>query len=900
VFAGGTRFGTYEVLEPLGAGGVGEVYRAHDSRLHRDVAVKVLSDRFTLDAQRLRRFEHEARVLASLNHPNIGALYAIEPLGETQALILELVPGETLAERIAAGPLALANALAIARQLAAALEAAHEQGVVHRDLKPANIKLRPDGAVKVLDFGLAQVSAPELSGIDPKAITLTAVDLVMAGTVAGTPAYMSPEQARGLPVDKRTDIWAFACVLYEMLTGREAFGGEHVSDVVARVIEREPDLAALPAEVPPGIRRLLQRCLQKDPRERLRDIGDARLDLDEASASLDETAAAPSRRTWGWRGRVAALGMVVVIALIGADLAFRLGAPAPPPSDARVAPGVARFAVPIAISPSTSGRALAISPDGTRIAAVTGRGLVVRVRDQLDTFRLAELSAPGAGAPFFSPDGQWIGLTDGQILKKIPSAGGPAVQIAESGPAAIASWDADGIVFGGMNGLYYIEPDSDVPRSLPVKLGANEQAAYPQLLPGRRAVLFTVIPTHTNTPAYLANAPTARIDVFNLASGKRHTVVLGAGRAQYLPTGHLVYMADETLYAAAFDTERLELRGAAVPVLKGVKVEEFAVGNDGTLAYVPLAASSGNTLVWVDRQGHEQALDAPARPYNYPRLSPDGTRVALDVGGPPDRDIFIWDLKRKTYERFTLDPAGNPVVAWSRDGRRLAFCSERSGVTNMFWQAADGSGEAEPLLKSDRLQMPLSFTPDGRLLFSSDVAGHGRDIHALSLDGSHRVERIVYSEANDLTANGSPDGRWIVYDSDESGQFEVYVRPYPKAYSGGRWQISSDGGRQPLWSPDGREIFYRDFDGALYAASVSLNPTFRPGPVARVFPNAGYSGSGATGSDRTYDVTHDGRHFLMIKLDATRAARPSSIVEVLNWFEELKRAVPVSTTSGAP
>ena len=249
-------------------------------------------------------------------------------------------------------------------------------------------------------------------------------------------------------------------------------------------------------------------------------------------------------------------------------------------------------------------------------------------------------------------------------------------------------------------------------------------------------------------------------------------------------------------------------------------------------------------------------------------------------------------MKRKTYERFTLDPAGNPIVAWSRDGRRLAFCSERSGVTNMFWQAADGNGEAEPLLKSDRLQMPLSFTPDGRLLFSADVAGHGRDIHALSLDGSHRVERIVYSEANDLTANVSPDGRWIVYDSDESGQFEVYVRPYPKAYSGGRWQISSDGGRQPLWSPDGREIFYRDFDGGLYAAAVKLSPTFEPGAVARVFPNAGYAGSGATGSDRTYDVSRDGRRFLMIKLGAAPAATAHSVVVVLNWFEELKRAVP--------
>jgi serine/threonine-protein kinase len=889
VLARGTQFGTYEVLELLGTGGFGDVYRARDSRLGRDVAVKVLADRFKLDAKRLRRFEHEARVLASLNHPNIATVHAIEPLGETQALILELVEGETLAERISAGPLPLTDALAIARQLVAALEAAHEQGVVHRDLKPANIKLRPDGTLKVLDFGIAQVSAATLSGTDANAVTLTAVDLDLAGMLMGTPAYMSPEQARGLAVDKRTDIWAFACVLYEMLTGHAAFAGEHVSDVVARVIEREPDFDALPDDVTPATRQLLRRCFHKDPRERLRDIGDARLDLAESSASIEAVKAQSTRRVWGWRAPVAALAIGLVIALIGLYVGLRAHPQTPP--QVAAAPRVARFSIPVPIFRNQSGRSLAISPDGERIAVATDRGLVVRGRDQLDALQLSGLSGFGAGAPLFSPDGQWIAFTDGQVLMKVPSSGGQVVQIAESGPAAIANWGDAGIVFGAMNGLFAIAPEGGVPRQLPAGLRANEQAAFPQLLPGGKAVLFTVIPARTNTPSSLANAPGARVDVLNLASGARRTVVNGGGRAQYLPTGHLVYLAGETLYAAAFDAERFELRGAAVPVLKGVNIAEFAVSDEGTLVYVP-GVPAGRTLVWVDRQGHEQALEAPARSYNYPRLSPDGTRVALDVGGRSDRDIWIWDLKRKTFERFTLDPAGNPIVAWSRDGRRLAFCSDRFGITNMFWQAADGSGEAERLLVSDRLQMPLSFTPDGRLLFSADVAGHGRDIHALSLDGSHRVERIVYSAANDLTANVSPDGKWIVYDSDESGQFEVYVRPYPQAYSGGRWQISSNGGREPLWSHDGREIFYRDFDGGMHAASVKLNPTFEPGPVARLFPNAEYAGSGATGSDRTYDVTHDGQRFLMIKRETGATATTSSIVVVLNWFEELKRAVP--------
>ena len=502
MLARGTRFGTYEVLEPLGTGGVGEVFRAHDSRLRRDVAVKVLSDRFKLDTQRLRRFEHEARVLASLNHPNIATLHAIEPLGETQALILELVDGETLAERIATGPLPLGDALTIARQIAAALEAAHEQGVVHRDLKPANIKLRPDQTVKVLDFGLAQVGPSAQSGTDPKAITLTAVDLVVAGTVMGTPAYMSPEQARGLPVDKRTDIWAFACVLYEMLTGHAAFGGEHVSDVVARVIEREPDLAALPDEVPPGIRRLLRRCFHKDPRERLRDIGDARLDLDEASASVEEAKAAAGRRAWGWRGRAARSRLASYSSSPSSGSMSRPVFAHNRCPRCLAAPRVTRFAIPMAISANPSGRALAISSDGARIAVATDRGLVVRARDQLDTLQLSGLSGAGAGAPFFSPDGRWIAFTDGQALKRVPSTGGPAVLIAESGPAAIASWSDGGIVFADMNGLFHIAPEGSAPRTLPAGLGANEQAMFPQLLPGKRAVLFTVVPTRTNTPVF--------------------------------------------------------------------------------------------------------------------------------------------------------------------------------------------------------------------------------------------------------------------------------------------------------------------------------------------------------------------------------------------------------------
>jgi serine/threonine-protein kinase len=382
------------------------------------------------------------------------------------------------------------------------------------------------------------------------------------------------------------------------------------------------------------------------------------------------------------------------------------------------------------------------------------------------------------------------------------------------------------------------------------------------------------------------------VEVLELSNGIRRTVVQGGGRAQYLPTGHLVYVAGDTLYAAVFDLEKLQLRGDAVAVLRGVDTGEFAISDEGTLVYQPGILSSGSTLVWVDRKGGEQPLEAPARSYIYPRISPDGTRVALDVAGPPSRDIWIWDLNRKTFERFTIDPAGNPLPVWTLNSQQLVFGSDRFGVTNLFWQAADGSGQAERLLESTRIQMPVSMATDGRLLFSVDVPGHGRDVHALSLDSSRRVEPVLNTAANELNAEVSPDGRWIVYDSDESGQYEVYVRPYPGAYSGGRWQISANGGRQPMWSRDGREIFYRDYEGGMQAASVEIGPAFKPGPVTRLFFNAAYSGSGRYGGGRTYDVTQDGRRFLMLKQEPGAHAPAPSVVVVLNWFEELKRAVP--------
>lgn len=900
--ATGTSFGDYEVLELLGSGGMGEVFRARDTRLGRDVAIKVLPERFTLDTRRRTRFEREARVLAALNHPNIAMLHAVEEIGGGQVIVLELVEGETLSERIARGPIPVPEALAIARQIAAALEAAHERGIIHRDLKPSNIKLRSDGAVKLLDFGLAKAFDPLAEEAGAQAITATIE--VADGTILGTPAYMSPEHARGLPVDKRADIWAFGCVLYEMLTGKVAFQGERASDVVAKIIEREPDFDALPAEVPSAVRQLLRRCLRKDPRERLRDIGDARLALEEVSAEqlsfdLRPDGAAPGASWWSRakasrknRAVVAGFALAAVAAVVTIDVALRLREQ--PVPETAPAP-VTRFSIPASVIPSAYARSLAISRDGARFAYISDRGLVVRARDRVENMELSLQGDSNFGAPFFSPDGQWIAYYEGQRLMKAPADGGPAVVIADVGPAAIGDWSSDGIVYADMNGVYRVSPDGGVPQRLAVELGASEQAVFPQLIPGRNAVLFTVVPTRTLTPADLASLPSARVDVLDLTNGTRRTILRGGGRAQYVSTGHLVYLLRDALYAVAFDAERLEVRGAAGQVVSGIRNAEYALAEDGTLVYHSGGPRPNNTLVWVDRQGREEPLGAPPRRYIYPRMSPDGTRVALDLQGPVDRDIWIWDLQRRTLERFTVDPTGNPLVAWSRDSKALAFGSDRFGLTNLFMQSADGSGEPQRLLVSDRIQMPLTFAPDGRLLFSADVAGRGRDILALSMDGSRRVEPVLNTAANDLTAEVSSDGRWIVYDSDETGQFEVYVRPYPQTYSAGRWQISSGGGRQPMWSADGREIFFRDFDGAMWALPVELHPTFKPGVAVRLFGGEPYLGRGRLMGGRTYDLAPDGRRFLMIKQDPDAdGAGASSLVVVLNWFEELKRAVPGS------
>jgi eukaryotic-like serine/threonine-protein kinase len=883
----GSRLDRFEIRELLGAGGMGEVWRAHDARLNRDVALKLLPENFLRDPERRARFERETQVLAALNHPNIGALFEVVALPESHVLVLELVEGQTLSERIAGGLLPVPEALGIATQIAAALEAAHERGIVHRDLKAGNVQIRPDGTVKLLDFGLAKETEPRATPADP---TLTAQGIpgLPSERIIGSPAYMSPEQARGLPVDRRTDIWAFGCLLYEMLCGVRAFAGERAQEVLARILERDPDFSLLPAGLPRQVEKLLRRCLEKDRRLRLRDIGDARLELLDAlarpetgpavSGSLTPGAHRVQRtalRTAGWK--IAALIMLAVIMIGLALQATRKTHPQ----------AVTRFT--IAGGGSAPGAGLALSADGRLLAYATQQGLMVRALDRLDS-RLVAPNNITQGGPFFSPDGQWLGFRGWESLRRVSIEGGPIETILDRVYPAGDWAGKDQVLFGDARGIFRVAAAGGTPEQL-LALEGTDQVVSVEALPEREAVLYTVVPMRGNNMRMAAGSPAARIEALDLRTGQRHLVLRGGGRPRLTPTGHLLYASGNTIYAVGFDRRALTVRGTAVPVVTTPGMIEFDVSDNGTLAYQSMVTSEDKQMVWVDRQGVEESLGAPARAYLYPRISPDGTRVAIDVNQTGvARDVWIWDLRRATLERFTQDPAHHPLVAWSPDSRFLVYGNERFGASKVYRQAADGSGKEELLLDNDELQMPVSFAPDGRLLVSVGSLGPQRDLYLMNLEGERRLVPLIQGPANELWAEVSPDGRWVAYDSDESGQFEVYVRPFPGADGGSRWQVSA-GGRQPLWSRDGRELFFRSFDGSLMSVPVTPGTSFEAGRARRLFGGS-YLGAGSQGGGRTYDVAPDGKRFLMLKQQPPLSGTPELVV-VLNWFEELGRLAPL-------
>jgi eukaryotic-like serine/threonine-protein kinase len=890
----GTRLGPYEILSALGAGGMGEVYRARDMKLDRAVAIKILPEAFAADTERIARFQREAKTLASLNHPNIAHIHGLEESNGGRALVMELVEGEDLAQRIARAAIPVDEALPIAKQMADALEAAHEQGIIHRDLKPANIKVRRDGTVKVLDFGLAKAMEP--TGVASPSVsqspTITTPAMTEAGMILGTAAYMSPEQARGKPVDKRADIWAFGCVLYEMLTGQRTFDGQGVSETLARVIEREPDWAKLPATLSPALHTYIRRCLQKDPRQRVQAIGDVRLALEGAFETTALTAAPTVVTQWRRNALVGVAAIIASAAITGA-LVWLAMRPAPPRvSRLQVTPSGAA-----ALSINWNDRGLTITPAGSRLIYVGNQGTQIFIR-ALDALAPVAVFTGNPRGLFVSPDGQWIGFVDGlSVLKKVAVTGGRAITLATldtAGPSG-ASWAPDDTIIiatnGVATGLQRVGAAGGPMTVLtrPDRAQGEADHFWPEMLPGGRAVLFTIT-------ALTGGLDAAQVAVLDLQTGIRKILVRGGSHAHYVSSGHLVYLAAGALHAVPFDVTRLETRGTPVPVVHDVETTVngaalAVVAGDGTLAYVPgNVAGTPRTLVWVDRQGHETPIPAPPRPYLLPAVSPEGTRVAV-FANDQERDLWLWDLGRATLTRLTFAPGLDVVQVWTPNSRRLIFTSERAGVRNLFWQVADGSGAVERLTESPNTQYPTAVSPDGRkLVFAEETPRTDTDVMMIELEEARRVTPLVQSPFTERNGIISPDGRWLAYEANDSGRFEVYVRPFPDVNSG-HWQVSTDGGTRPIWTRSGQDLIYVSPTGALMGVGVSRGPSWAV-TTPTLLVKEGYV-TIPIWWGRSYDVSPDGQRFLMIKEGGTEGtAAPASIIVVQNWVEELKRLVP--------
>jgi serine/threonine-protein kinase len=900
----GSRLGPYEITGQIGAGGMGEVYRARDTRLKRDIALKILPESFASDPDRLARFQREAEVLASLNHPNIAAIYGLEDSTDAKALVMELIEGETLADRISRGAIPLDEALPIARQIAEALEAAHEQKIIHRDLKPANIKVRPDGTVKVLDFGLAKLAESTAGGTSNAAAlsmspTVTSPALVSGvGVLLGTAAYMSPEQAKGLPADKRSDIWAFGCVLYEMLTGKRAFEGEDVADAIASILARDVNWSALPRLTQPAIASLVKGCLEKDRRKRIGDIAVALFLLQESSVTSDPPSQAVAMRRDPLWQRIPLVGVAAVVtgtavAVVGTWMLTRSTSP-------RVTRLTVTPSAAASLSISGADRDLAITPDGSRLVYVGNNSAQLFVRP-LDALEPTSLFTGAPRAPFISPDGQWVGFVDGGLgLRKVALSGGPAITVARlDGPSRGAVWSPDDmIVFATANattGLQRVPAAGGVTEVLtrPDQAGGEVDHFWPELLPGGHAILFTIAAS-TRDPA------ASQIAVLDLETKAKKVLVRGGSHAHYAAGGYLVYTAENTLRAIAFDSSTLTTHGTPVAVAPGVLTTpsgglDAALATDGTLAYVAgiWASAQVRTLVWVDREGHETPIPAPPRPYQFPRLSPDGSQVISWVGDQ-DNDLWRWDFNGLTLTRLTFAQQFDSYPVWTPDGRRVIFASERSGARNLFSQAADGTGPVERLTTSDHLQEPSAVSPDGkRAIFMEQSPNNGYDILQVELGGTHQVTGLVQSPFNETNGIVSPDGRWLAYDAGDSGKNEIYVRPYPDVNTG-RWQISTGGGTRPLWSRNGHELFYTAAAGDIVAVSVGGGTSWSAAPP-RMVVKAGYDTIAPGLLGRDYDVSSDGRRFLMLKRGAAdHDPVAPQIVVVQHFDQELKRLVPTN------
>ena len=919
----GSRLGHYDVTALIGEGGMGQVYQATDTKLKRQVALKILPEAFSADPERLARFQREAEVLASLNHPNIAAIHGLEEADDTRALVLELVEGPTLADRIKKGPIPLDEALPIAKQIAEALEAAHEAGVIHRDLKPANIKVRDDGTVKVLDFGLAKAFQPDAS--DPSlsqspTISLTAAATQM-GMVIGTAAYMAPEQASGKVVDKRADIWAFGVVLYEMLTGRRPFVGDDVSKTLAHVIAIDPDWSALPKNVPPVLGSFLRGCLEKEPRERVRDIGDVRLAVKGAfDTELPQTFASrvvPPLRVWQRPLPLFGAGLVLIV--VSGLTVWNAAQPdrlLPPASRLSIAlpQGIVRMW-------GSPGSSLALSPDGTRLVYVgntsepaEGVGLNVRSLNDRTVRRL-----PGTGSstypgmpqqPFFSPNGQWVGFFTGQgELRKVAIDGGDPVTLLDnigSSEWAFGTWgEDDTIIFSvPLGGLRRISanggPVEDL--TIPDRERGELEHIGAKFLPGARVVVFSVVRDEVRNEANT-------IDSLVLNTGERRTVVEDATLAFYAASGHLGIQRDGSLMAAPFDVERAEVVGPEVPLTERVRhdvfdVPQLALSRTGTLVFVPpLTDANADALMWVSRSGEYEILGSPPRGYASPHQSPDGRLVAVVIEEDDSPQVHLYDLTRDVLAPLTRE-GRNLHPVWTPDGRRVVFGSRRDDGNGLYWTAIDGIGNAELLLAAEpeTYIAPYSWTPDGQRLAYMLQNERGEDIWVLSLEDSPVAEPFLESPSRENNPAFSPDGRWLAYVSDESGQFEVYVRRYPSGTN--RELVSQGGGLNPAWSRDGSELFYHMIGKGVFVVPFTAGPEvligsphllFRPAAgvasAGRSNPQVPY-GTGAVNWAPPYDIGSDGDRLLMVR-QTENPESANEVVIVQNWHEELKRLVPV-------
>ncbi len=884
----GNKIGAFKITEIIGRGGMGVVYKGHDSRLDRVVAVKAMPAHLLKDKAAQARFRREARLLASLSHPNIGAIHdIIEQEDRVDYLILEYVPGQTLAERIAAGPMKIPEALSVALKIAEAVAAAHDNGAIHRDLKPSNIKITPEGKVKVLDFGLAK--AAPVVGADPQS------RVTKPGRVVGTPAYMSPEQARGKPADRRTDIWSFGCVLYEMLTGRLPFEGETATDTLARIIEREPDWDQLPPTTPKNIRVLLRRCLTKDLNRRLQHMGDVVIELDETlNAPPDESVIAEplagrSRRIV-WRVGIACSLVGLTIGLIAAALFFRRP---PTPTSVAVSEGqVRRFSITLPenqvlfFQSSVFGSrrpAFAVSADGSRLIYVARVGQTVQLFERrIGEFRSKPIPGTNtAVAPFFSPDGESVGFFDDEgLLRVVSLLGGQPVTVCSKASQSGGSWGSDGMIYFFIEGVGLAR----VPATGgdPELLGTESEPVegnYPQILPGCKDVLIT---------------SGDRVSIFSLENRESKILIPDGYYGRYIPTGHLVYARAGAIEAVPFSLTTREVTGRPVPVLEKVQLNsvmrtaQFAFSDEGMLVYVPGGDIRKTIPTWVDREGNIESLDMPARSYGALKLSPDGKRLAISAP-EPKYNIFIYDIAQKREIRLTKE-GDNIHPFWTPDGRRVLFnhrSEQTQGQLSLYWASADGSDEAELLASSDG--SPWSWSPDGKWLAVHGInPDTGHDLSVLSMENLGEKKVILGTEWTEFGPSFSPDGRWIAYSSNRGGgNYQLYVQPYPEMNR--IIPISKESGEEPIWSRSGDELFYRNKNKWM-VVSISTEPEFTAGP-----PEVLFEGPYGQVGGLSYDAAPDGRRF-MVLLPEYDDSQVKELHVVTNWFEELKELAPASET----